>query len=163
MPEQAVQVRDPFSQVHDALWDALDNFKPFTDLVREGNRVKLNTRDANPVKQTRSTVDAPEVRIEASGLVVNLFATSTSSFIDQLYSIEIQTDDLRMNNKLFPVQWAIIRAIAQLDLNLGLSFVSKVIIGDYELGENDDGAKGWQAVISVEVDMIFNRETEILG
>lgn len=165
MVEQAVQFVDPFTQVHNALWDLLTSYGPFTDLVSKGNRIKLNGRDRNPSKGNRLDADAPEVRIEPAGVTVDLFATSTSSMIESIFSVELRTDDTRPNNKLFPVQWAIIRAISQADNNLGLSFVHKLTIGDLDIEENEDedGKKGWKSVIGVEVQMNFDRAKQLIG
>ena len=52
---------DLFTQTYDALWKLFECFPAFTSEVEPGNRIKLNKRLRNPIKDVVRAADMPEV------------------------------------------------------------------------------------------------------
>ena len=150
--------KDPFTQVFEALWSALEAHEPFADLVKPGNRVKFH--EDPRIKHQARAADTPEVRIVAGEVSPHLFRTSTSSTIERSFRIEVFTNDLRITAAAFPVEWAILVAVAGLKDKLpGLDFVRKVrpVSGDVPGPDPDQRTDGWHTVVALNVMMTFPR------
>ena len=77
--------RDPFSILYDAIWSLVDAFKPFSDFVRVGNRIRLDDRSRNPIKETIKAGDLPEVILWPFTGDANLHGTSSTTAITRRY------------------------------------------------------------------------------
>jgi hypothetical protein len=59
---------NPFIMVYDALWDLAEASVALTDLVRVGNRIKLNrTGHSSKVKDEIAESDLPELVLVSTG------------------------------------------------------------------------------------------------
>ena len=84
MPSQ-----DPFSQVYDAVWKALQAHKPLMDLLRPGNRIRFDDTEPNdPEKENVREGDLPELMLSPAGIEGQPWATSSSSQLTQ--GLELQ-------------------------------------------------------------------------
>ena len=150
--------KDPFTQVLEALWSLLEQHEPFADLVKPGNRVKFH--EDPRLKQQARAADTPEVRIVAGEVSPHLFRTSTSSTIERTFRIEVSTNDLRITAAAFPVEWAILVAVAGAkDALEGLAFVRQVrpISGEVPGPDPAERTDGWHTVVALNVMMAFPR------
>jgi hypothetical protein len=103
---------DPITQVHDALWSLLEAHTPFTDTVRNSNRIKFTGASRSPDKDTHSSGDYPEVRIIPVGSSPHIQRTSSSSTLVKSFAIQVSSGDQRANI-LYDLEWEIYRAMAQ--------------------------------------------------
>ncbi|HNX27524.1 MAG TPA: hypothetical protein PKK48_08980 [Phycisphaerae bacterium] len=151
---------NPFIEVLNELWKLLESRDDFTNLVKVGNRTKLTGTAVNPFKDSVQDSDLPEVQIIPGGGKTNLFATSTSHFVEQVYFIRAVTGELNAL-VLFRLKWALIKALANTSNNLGLDYVMDIDVTDcqdvIEIGDENRGRLGWRGMISVNVKMKFTK------
>lgn len=155
---------DPFSQVYDALWDLMERHTPFAKLVKPANRIKYSGR-RQPEKQSIADSDYPQVRILPAGSEVHHERTSSSGSIIKRFEVQIATGDRRVDERVFPLQWEIIRAMHgwQTVLNAltweEVAFVTSARLLDLQdgltLDESQERIIGWAAVWACEVLMFF--------
>lgn len=153
---------NPFIEVYDKLWELLESEADFTALVKIGNRVKLSVNKSDPFKDAVQDSDFPEVQILPGGGKSNLFATSSTHFVDQVYFLRSVTGELNAIT-IFGLKWAIIKALAKTENNLGLEYVRNIVVTDaqdnIEIGEENRGRLGWRGMISLTVNMQFSKAT----
>jgi len=176
---------DPFSQVFNALWQLIDNCKPLNGytippgapganavvpaLVMPGNKIKFNLpTDRDPIKNSAQDADYPELLLVPTGVIeTNLTNSSCTTKVSRQYSWWLTTGDFRTNYRLFPVQWAVVCAMADFSTVLspltydGELFVKRVQVGSAVEGVNDQrlnrNIRGWSSIWSCTVDMYFKQ------
>lgn len=160
---------DPASLVYDSIWATLEAKSAFTDLVKVGNRMKFNdSAPRDPMKREVLTEDKPEVRVVGLKSDMHLQSSSNSSFWDITYSIQIATGERRITRVLFPVMWAIYRAMADWPTTLaaltwnGKTFVHYAKPEDSSEGIDalllNRGIVGWSSIWTYEVRLHFTTE-----
>ncbi len=155
----AASAADPLSQVLNALWELLEAQPEVTALVATHNRIKLSSATvvSQPQKLKHSTGDLPELMIVPAGGSCNPHASSQSAQLVQRYGVGIVDGDLRVHKSFFPLKWAIFKALASIDGNLGLSFVRRIVVEDIEDLPSDAKAPGWSAAFSIVVELWYKR------
>lgn len=162
---------NPFSMTYDALWQMAASHPEFNRLVKIGNRIRYDdSRD--PEKQVVAAADLPEVVLVSESLSTNLHATSSSSMMTRNYTWLISTGDLRMNELLYPVEWALICAMANWKQVLGaLKWKGAHFIKQHDMtaaseGESDStrnrGIIGWSSSWRCTVQMYF-KTNDLIG
>ena len=149
---------DPFTEVLKALWSLLETRPEIVSLVKTKNRIKLWEGAAKQEKIKHSIADLPEIIIIPAGGQVQPAATSTGTRITQVYRIIMVDGDLRLHTVFFPLKWAIIRSLASIDENFGLSFVKRILVSDSMDDKNEESHPGWNMGIDIDVEMWFDRE-----
>jgi len=158
---------DPFSMVYSALWKMAEETALLTDLVKLGNRIRYDTMDSNPEKRAYMEADCPELVLQGSGVAGNLWATSTASSVTRRYSWIIVSGDMRVTEKLLPVEWSLFVAMHGWKEVLGAlrwnnkNFVTRMNLTEVQEGilrpiEPADGPRGWYALWGIEVDLNFD-------
>jgi len=155
---------DPFTITYDALWDMVEDSQPLMDLLRPGNLVKLS--DRQPIKDRLADADVPELLLVPTGASPLLRRNSSSAQCTRTYSWIITTGDMRVRNRLFPVEWALFSAMTSYCLVLNqLVWDNTRFVENCQLltatdgetvQENNRGLKGWSAVWTCQVQMVFN-------
>lgn len=148
---------DPFTEVLKAFWDMLESRPEFTSLVTIKNRIKLWEGSAKPEKTKISVADLPEVAIIPIGGEYNPTASSSSVSITQVYRIVMVDGDLRLHKTFFPLKWAVLKAMSNLDKYLNLPYVRQVVVSEHIDDRNDEGHPGWNSGIDIQVGMWFDR------
>lgn len=162
-------VNNPLVMVFDAFWEMLEAHDGFTSLVPAGSRVKFNKAiDRDPSKDQMLPADFPEVRVVPTGLTPHLERTSTSSSVLMKLEIQISTGDRRVQKFLYPVTWAIYRALLGWKDKLAkVEYLGQKLVKlckPTEVAEgvsNADlnrGIAGWSAIWSGEVELWFVTE-----
>jgi len=156
---------DPFTLVYEALRGILEGNADFARVVKKNNRMFYVGPSRRPEKDVPQDSDRPEVRLAPSGGEAHLGATSSSSKIVKRFRIEVATGDMRVDERLFPVQWSIYRAMAGWQAVLtALTWNSKAFVVTSKLSavseglsESDlsQGVRGWAAVWECEIEMWF--------
>lgn len=154
---------DPFTIVHRALWDLVEADEGFTELVAVGNRIKFTGLDRSPKKDKIAEADLPEVMLVSESWGGNLHATSSHSLLTRQYTFIISTGDYRICEKLYPVEFAILRALANWKTTLsaltwrGQTFVKTANLVSGTTGDSDPsrnrGISGWSTLWRCQVDM----------
>ncbi len=160
----------PFNMVFNRLWEMAETSVPLAELVRVGNRIKFN-QDTNrdPIKQNVNNADLPELTlVMTGGADPNLHFNSCASAISRTFSWALATGDFRYTYLLGPVEFAIMSAMANWQTELsgltwrGELFVKDCNITDLSTGftnqESNRGIKGWSAVWSCVVKMMFTTQ-----
>lgn len=157
--------KDPFTQVHDALWELLEDNVGFTELVKEGNRIKFSGDERDPIKTQVQDADLPEVRIVVAGGTPALLNTTSSSKCTKRFQIQVSTGDQRVTAILFPLQWEIFRALSNWPAKLlaltweGEQFVKRAALFDIAEGVTDAdllrNIKGWATLWLFETELWF--------
>lgn len=150
---------DPFSRALVVLWELLEATPEFTARVKPSNRIKFHEHP--PRKPNLTHADTPAVRIVAEALNPHLFRTSNSSSFERTFTCEVFTSDLRVTAAAFPVEWAIVRAIAGAgDKLTALPEVKQVRLGSTEPpGADPEGrSDGWHTVIGVNISFWFRTD-----
>ena len=154
---------DPFTQVHNAIWTALETEATLATLVVAGNRIKFNkTTETDPRKENVQDGDLPELILVPAGDNITLYETTTGARILQKYTLMLTTGSLRANGILFPVKWAVIKAL----LTSSIALLSKTFVRNLIVEETDDGldgeesrgAGGWNSNVSIVVEMGFGHD-----
>ena len=158
---------DPFTQVHDAIWTILEANAGFTALVAVGNRIKFSdtTNVKGPIKDNVQAADLPEVRLICEAIRPHLQRTSNSTTQVAVWSIQVASGDLRFQAALFPVIWAIYRAMSTWATTFDTltwnakAFTLPLRPQDARIGILDSdlirGIRGWTSVWTAEVEMYF--------
>jgi hypothetical protein len=164
---------NPISLVYNALAEMLTCNKHFQELVREGNLIRFCGKDdevnrsiakvASGVANTNT--DLPEVRIIPRGSTPHIQNTSHTSFLTVRFEIQMSTGTYNLDKVLFPVQWAVYRAMAnwfvvvsQLKwkdrnfVHLTRPVSGQDVISDTDLAR---GIVGWASLWACEITMDF--------
>lgn len=157
---------DPLTMVYDALWNLLEDFPPFTDQVAPGNRIRLNCKLRDPIKDVLRKADLPEVLIFPAGGLTNIHANSSESRLERTYQVLLTTGDKRVNELHFPLQWHIIQAVAAWPARMGgMTWRGQPFLIDVNLPDTTEGMSdpdqnrnipGWSSVITIATVLNFN-------
>lgn len=182
MPE-----KDPFTKVYETLWAVLEANPAFCALVSPENRIKyvddISVTPARPARRfperdSRQPPEHPQVLIEAEGGPTGMYSTSDATVVRETFRIFVLTGDRRLcypqgaaYQGLFPIQWAILRAMMGWESPLrALTWsgkagfvhhcdvsIRKMDIGNPRLPAQHQPAKteGWNLVWQGEVEMWF--------
>ena len=153
---------DPFTQVHAALWDALEDNEDFAATVKAGNRIKYNSTVEHPRKSEVMIADMPEVTIIPLGGLNRIQLSSDHIQITRRYNIMMQSGSQRANLQLYPLEWLVLKILYAQSDSLGLSFVRAFRLQDSELEltaeESSRGKPRWSSALTVAVDMTIPKE-----
>jgi len=173
---------DPFTLVHDAIWDCLEAYSGFTDLVGESNRIDLTGASRAPNKQAKNTADYPQVRVVPAGAdTPELRDTSDDGKVMRSYEIQISTGTMLAGGTVYPgniynIEWNIYKALLNWKNYWGpmssltitgeddeeYNFVTSMDFGASEQGV-DSGALaeqnigGWNTLLTLKFFMTFPR------
>lgn len=164
--------RNPLVAVHTALWNMVDQHAPLREMVRLGNRVTFLGKSRDPVKESVSVTDLPEMRLVPTALTPWHFRTSSTSSLAVRWQWLLLTGDKRLDLEggLFDVVWELYRACKgwQVVLNEllweGQRFVHLMKSTEATITIPTDqlqarGLEGWIALWTAEVTMMFNTDT----
>ncbi len=150
---------DPLTQIHDKLWEILEDNEDFTATVKAGNRTKYSGTNENPRKQERMRADTPEVTIIPQGGPINLHLSSDSMMMTRSFTLIIQGGSQRANLQVYPLEWLIIKILYNASDTLNLSFVKKFRVLDAALSLDEVETLGarreWSSSLTIEVDAII--------
>ena len=170
MAETVETFVDPFTLAYDALYDLIEANPRWSELVKPGNRMKLNRGPAPvPKGMRRALADLTESVLipSPSGQTVKLKATSSTSFATVLYNLRIKTDEPKLAKLVFPLKYAFLAAMAKAPDDLGL----RGVVAGWDVTDASDealgseaayyGSQGWASVYTVAV--AFQLNTAELG
>lgn len=154
---------DPFTQVYDALWAALRNFAPVTQVVLALNQID-HTREAGaenfPYEDQESLNDTNLLRLDPDYGEFDLHTHPDTSEVEIRFSLMIMTTEERLNLMFFPLLWNCMRAVTRVGHDLGLDFVQNTRIERFD-SERDDGDQenqaNWRGSLSILVTMSFDK------
>lgn len=156
---------DPLSLVYDSIWTMLEAHADFASLVKVGNRTKFSGTNRNPMKEEILTADRPEVRLVATSSRMHLQRASNSSTWDVTLSLQVATGDQRLDYKIYPVMWAVFRALSTWETHVKtLTWNAKTFVHlarpqesteGVDLPDMNKGIIGWSTIWSYEVQMHF--------
>ncbi len=137
-------------------------------LVKDQNLVKYLSPNLDPRRREISVADTPELALAFVGFTPHVQQTSTSSTMLVDYELLITSGSKVLDEKMFPVIWETYVAMSRWDQQLlattfdGNPFVRKAVptsavIGLEDLASNR-GIKGWSAIWSGQVELVFNTE-----
>lgn len=148
-------------------------------LLRESPALKramgLQIKNIDGFTQTRSTkqqdvnseTDLPELRLVPAGGPMNINYASNLTMLDYTLSVQINTGDLRVTERLAPVLFALYAALAQAVTGAGLvtlrwldyDFIKNVTLSAATIGESDPvqnrGIAGFTAICDLTLHMNF--------
>ncbi|KKN77777.1 hypothetical protein LCGC14_0357510 [marine sediment metagenome] len=159
---------DPFSIVYDALWQMVEDYSGFTDLVNVGNRLRFASDIRDPLKRETLTNDFPAVGILANGHFPHLQRTSNSSTVTSRFIFMLVSGEQQLDRALYPITWEMLRAMTKWATRLQAltwetkTFVtlakpidsSEIFTEDTFLGSTK-GILGWSGRWDYEVEMQF--------
>ena len=168
MPHTSFATTDPYTQVLNALWAALEASGAFCALVPVGNRIKFTdvAKGINPIKTAKASADFPEVCIEPTVSADEDAKSSADAAETQTWVIKMATADMRLNAKCYPLRWAMKKALYAVGDTLGLDFVAKTRITTSMETDFDpiEGAEthGWVTTFSIQTTMTFAKVNGVL-
>jgi hypothetical protein len=155
-----------------ALWQLVDDAPLFDKLVKTGNRIRFNLdTNRDVMKDKVADADLPELMLLTSGIsAVNMHSSSCTTMITRRFSWVINTGDMRVQYRLYPVEFAIMCAMANWKSLLGgLNWNGELFVKKCDLvsAENAQvetvrGGRsllGWSALWTGEVTMVFGTRT----
>lgn len=154
------KVKDPFTQVYEMLWEALESHKGFTDEVKIANRIRFDKEAEDPMREKILDNDVPEVMVgDSSGENFNITPNPASSLQGQLvFDVRISTGTM-LGEPLRRVKFHILVALTKAGTDIfGLSFVHNVNVAgafgsSLENTAANRGIAGWSTVFSITVDI----------
>ena len=160
---------DPFTKVFNALWALADASVPLNNLILPGNKIKFNlAQNRDPQKDSVLTADLVELMLSTTGIAeTNLSHSSCDVSVKRQYAWMITSGDFRVNHLLYPVEWALVCAMADYESVLapitydGLQYVKLCRINTAVEGISNAlqnrGIRGWSAIWACTVEMYFKR------
>jgi len=148
---------NPLTGINDKLWEILEANSEFTTLVGEANRIKTDTEHRSFRGLDR---DYPNVRIAPFGFgEASLLGTSTTGFVETLWSVEIRSGDRKVDERLFALQWLIYKIFVQhvrgqntmLDLSYAVKMEWISTDSQIELIKAQSAHEGWTSVVQLSV------------
>lgn len=163
------EASDPFLLVYNSLWTMMEADSRFE--VKEGNKIKFNSRDREPFKTQHSSTDYPEVMLLPESGIGNISSTSSTSFVLKRYSWIITGGDYRYS-EISQIEWALTAGLLGWMYKLktllwdDYEFVKSVNIVDTNLELIDrtlarvraQGIAGLISIFTIEVKMHFSNE-----
>lgn len=162
---------DPYTACYKELMLILTDSSDFTTRVKPGNRIMYtgSARQQDPEKEEISSDDFIEVRLVPAGIRPHLQWTSNSSRSTAMYAIEIRTGSMNIEQKHYPVIWAVYKAMRPWATRLASLTIAENSSGRFvmltrpigeitegiERGEVSGGIEGWFSIWKIEVDMQF--------
>jgi hypothetical protein len=152
---------DPFTEVLKKLWDLFEGNAEIATFVKVANRIKLWDGNLDPEvlnpDTELTTSDLPMVILEPSSGSMNPIHTSTDAMAEQVYRLRMMDGNLIPSAVYFPLKWAIFKALANIDLLLGLTYVKRILVEDGIDERNLSGHPGWSLGIDIRVTMFWSR------
>lgn len=158
---------NPLKLVHDALWEAVSADEELDDLIKAGNRIKLEER--SDIKTQVQDADLPELILIPRSGIGNFTSTSSSVSFEVSFDWLISTGDMRVQFRLYPVVWSLFRAMSAYQRTAGSlvykgnRFINGVTFQTVNVGESDAernrGIKGFSSVFSLTVKMTFPKDS----
>lgn len=158
---------DPFTEVYNALYDAFEAEHEIERRIVPRSRVRLDGDGPNPTRVKVASADMPELRLDPGSCLSELFHTSTGAKIVQDYLLTMSSQEVRVQRDIFPIKWAVLRAISKGSPKLGLTYVKRVDVMD-SVDELDQeaargrtagsrGTPGWEFTMTIQVTMFIAR------
>ena len=159
---------NPLTQLYTAIVETLAASDDFTALVKEKNRIVYTGTRRDPEKHSVQDADFPEVRLTPTGGEYGPERDTDGRTWIERYQILVATGEQRVDTRLFPVRWAIVRALADWQRILGeLTWMDETFVLDFDVQSSDVGASevdmrrgidGWAAVVNLEAKMWFSHD-----
>ena len=157
---------NPFLMVYNSVFNLPLKDSRFVRLVDEGNRIRFDQSDRDPIKRNTSTADYPEVMLIPRGFQdINLHSNSSSSRLRYGYQWIISTGDFRYSI-ISAVEWALFAAMSKYRCEVTtLQWGEKVFalqlnIDGSQMGEQESlqrrGLNGWAVLWNIFVEMNFS-------
>lgn len=159
---------NPFNMVYSELWNLAEANDSLTSLVQLRNRMRYDSdTNRDPEKRSLLDSDVPELSLISTGLSGNMWNTSSTSVCTRNYEWIIITGDLRITERLLPVEWELFKAMHTWKSILtalqweGKSFVKRAALTNIQDGILRPDARqgvprGWACVWGIEVEMHFS-------
>lgn len=162
---------NPLSLVYDGLWDLVIRHPDYDTLFSPRNLIRFDgATDRDPLKTTVQDADLPELMLVPTDADINIENTSNTSKLVQRYTWVVSTGDLRITDRLLPVEWFLFEAmhnwsrvltLLKWPLVTGQAFVKRVDIINVSEGMSDPelnrGIRGWSAIWGIDVEMYFTQ------
>jgi hypothetical protein len=156
-------MNNPLSDVYDALWTST-KAHPVIGQLSTSNLVQFNTRQ--PLREQLQAADLPELVLVSTGGSSSLTSSSSSTRLSKRFDWILTTGDMRVDEVLFPLSWALLESMARARLALFAlewkeqRYVKRVQEIQIREGESEAArrinVRGWVAVQSIEVEMHFH-------
>jgi len=156
---------NPFWDLHDGIWDLLEDTstatdllaagKHFTNLIESRNRIKFTGDSREPIRQVTSTADRPEAMVWATQTRVRDRRASNADSIALQWEVIVRTKHQSFGI-LFDLQWAVIRQLVNWDsLKTTVKWGSEYPVKIFDILTSEDSLinrglnqnlKGWTSV-----------------
>ena len=159
---------DPFTQIHDKLWQMVDEHTTLDSLVKPGNRIKLD--ENAPIKETLNRGDVPELILRPLGGSPNgpLIVNSHQWELTVRFDWVLTSGSYIIGDRLFPVTWQLLRLMALFQQQKGTlqwnssSYVKGMTLTGWETGEqqpnHNRGLGGFASVLPFELLLRFSND-----
>lgn len=159
---------DPISLVHAKLWDLALLHPYIAARVLSGNRIKLDHPKRFPLEHAIGEADLPELMLLPTTGVQFDVQDSQKARLVRDFEWGLSTGDLRVAEQLFPLEWALFRAMAgaRVAMLTTPTWNEKAFVQDVTTGparstmgdqEHNRSIPGWYGVYLVRVSMQFDR------
>src|SRR5262245_5922057 len=118
---------DPFTELYKAIWSHLAQSPRLSSLVKLRNRIDYseeNKRD--PRRLNATTADLPEATLVPAAMTPFNWATSHSWQFTVNFELQVLTGSLRVDQNLFPIQWATVAALTDTENDMQLPNVVRI-------------------------------------
>jgi hypothetical protein len=129
--DEAVEFLDPLTRVYRRIWSLLFAYAPLAEMVRFGNRVRMDEGDP-AIKDQARHADLPELILHQGAFEFRPFATNHVASFQQAYLISLTHADLRIDT-MNAVKWAVLTAMSKADPHLHV--LPSDLFGDPVIGK----------------------------
>lgn len=149
---------DIFTEVYAALVLDLQAEAEVSSRIEIGNQIRYDgPLPDSPLKPQTLSGDLPELVVEPTDFTIDLYTTNHTETATQTFELRIATGDLRIDQALFPLQYAIWKALSRRANLQAVSGVSHVRVGGGINSQHDDeanrGTRQWSARWIIEIDI----------
>lgn len=159
---------DPFSVAYDAIVDAIYANASVTALVtRAGNRLRHDEERFDKQKMDLlQSADTPELDIIPTGIAWRHMSSDSWEAIQRL-SVRVTTGDLRIDERMYAITYALLKACAVNDTSIIATAptVMQIVGEPVNWGQSRDDAElnrgtiGWTTVATIAVQHILSKAT----
>lgn len=154
---------DPFSQVHNALWDMIERNSELQSMLSESNKIKYDVETSQ--KDQISDADLPELVLLSNGMGAGDEDNSSQRTLKRVYTWGIATGDFRINESYNKLCFELYRAMIDAEIVLcPLTWKGNTFINDFRILKANEGLlmrqlergiRGWSGLWDCQVHFSF--------
>lgn len=161
---QLLALKDPYTWVYDEVVSQLRTSPHLQKYVAPLNVISMSTDDPRPILEGTQISELPRILVVQATEGIPALSFSSSGLSDtMILNIRLDTGELTYRTNLYPVRWALVKALANLNFDhlpfvVDMHLLSRTTMLDKST-EVDEGTGlvGWVDILPVQFTLVFDR------